>query len=371
MRICLDISPAVHRHAGIGRYTHELLAALTVFDHANEYCAFYNAPRGNERLDTPLDRLPSHTIRLSAKRLRLRVLLAHFCGIALDRWLPPCDVFHATDYLLPPLRRAASVLTIYDLTFRFFPEHHLPLNRWYLSLMVPRFAQRASAIIAISENTRRDLAQRMQIPPEKVTVTYLGVNPVFRPMDDAVGLARVRQKYHLPARFILYFGTVEPRKNLLTLLDAYRALLARDDALPDLVIAGRKGWLHQPVLQRVRELGLDARVQFTEWVDENDAPALMNAASVFVYPSLYEGFGLPPLEAMACGTPVVCSNASSLPEVVGDGGILVEPRDAGALAGAVERVLADQPLRADLRARGLAQARKFSWERTARETLAA
>jgi glycosyltransferase involved in cell wall biosynthesis len=174
----------------------------------------------------------------------------------------------------------------------------------------------------------------------------------------------------LPADYLLYVGTIEPRKNLPTLLQAYRILLDRMGHAPTLVIAGRKGWLHSPVFRRVTELDLGGQVQFTDWIEQADLPALFSGATAFVYPSLYEGFGLPPLEAMACGTPVICSNASALPEVVGEGGLLVDPRDAGALARAMEQVLTDTSLRADLSARGLAQASKFSWERTARETLA-
>ncbi len=370
MRITFDISPAVHHHAGLGRYAHELLDALISLDRANEYCAFYYSPRSRERPDAPLDRLAARTIRLGAKPWRMSVLLAEFFGATLDRWLPRSDVFHATDHLLPPLRHSGGVFTIHDLIFRFFPEYHLPLNRWYLSLMLPRFFNRADALIAVSQSTQRDVTRLMQVPQEKIAVIYEGVNPAFRPIDDATQLARVRAKYDLPARYILYFGTIEPRKNLVTLLDAYHFLLSRDDAAPEVVVAGRRGWLYQPVFQRVRELGIERRVHFTDWVEARDAPAVMSGASAFVYPSLYEGFGLPPLEAMACGVPVICSNASSLPEVVGEGGILFEPRDVGALAAALTRVLADPGLCAQLRERGLARARKFSWERAARETLA-
>jgi glycosyltransferase involved in cell wall biosynthesis len=370
MRILFDISPAVHRHAGLGRYAYELLSALLQFDRDNEYLGFYNQVGAGEHVDPPLDRLPSHSIGLPAKPWRMSVLLAQLAHVPLDPWLPVCDLFHATDHLLPPLRRAGSVFTIHDLIFLHFPEYHLPLNRWYLSLMLPRFLRRADALIAVSENTKRDVVKLMQIPPDKITVIYEGVSPAYRPLDDSAALESVRAKYQLPAPYILYFATLEPRKNLLTLLDAYHALLAREQAIPPLVVAGRKGWLYQPMFARVRELGLEDRVHFTDWVDEQDAPVIMNAASVFVYPSLYEGFGLPPLEAMACGTPVICSNASSLPEVVGDGGLLFEPHDVGALANAIARVLADGELRTHLRARGIEQARKFSWERAARETLA-
>jgi glycosyltransferase involved in cell wall biosynthesis len=370
MRVTLDLSPSVHHHAGLGRYAHELLASLTVLDGANEYCAFYYAPRGDERPDPPLDRVPARTIRLPAKPWRMSVLLAYGIGATMDRWLPSSDVFHATDHLLPPLRHSRSVFTIHDLIFRFYPEYHLPLNRWYLALMLPRFMQRADAIIAVSENTRRDVLRWMHIPPEKMVVIYEGVDRAFRPLDDPVALVAVRDKYHLPPRFILYLGTVEPRKNLVTLLNAYQALLQRETAAPDLVVAGRRGWLYQPVFDRVRELGVEARVHFADYINAPDLPAVLNAAEVFVFPSLYEGFGLPPLEAMACGTPVICSNVSSLPEVVGEGGLLLEPRDPGAWVEAMAHVLSDEHLRTELRHRGIAQASKFSWERAARETLA-
>lgn len=370
MKVTLDLSPAVHRHAGLGRYAHELLVALMELDRTNEYRAFYYAPRGNEHPDPPLDRVPAQKVRLSAKPWRMSVLLAYLFGATMDRWLAPDGVFHATDHLLPPLRHSRSVFTIHDMIFRFYPEFHLPLNRWYLTLMLPRFMQRADAIIAVSQNTSRDAARWMRIPQEKITVIYEGVERAFRPLDDSATLAPVRAKYHLPPRFVLYLGTIEPRKNLATLLSAYHGLLGREPASPDLVIAGRKGWMYQPVFDRVRALGLEGRVHFTGYVSDADIPALLNAALVFVFLSLYEGFGLPPLEAMACGVPVICSNASSLPEVVGEGGILLEPRDVGAWVEAMARVLNDEHLRRELRNRGIAQASKFSWERAARETLA-
>jgi glycosyltransferase involved in cell wall biosynthesis len=370
MRILFDISPAVHRHAGLGRYAFELLRALLHFDRDNDYHAFYNHVGAGEHVEPPLDRLPAHSLGLPAKPWRICVLLAQLSHTGMDRWLPACDVFHATEHLLPPLKRAGSVFTVHDLIFLHFPEYHLPINRWYLTLMLPRFLLGADALIAVSENTKRDVVELMHIPPEKISVIYEGVSPAFRPFENSAERERVREKYKLPNRYLLSLGTIEPRKNLVTLLDAYHLLLARGQTVPHLVLAGRKGWLFGPVLARVRELGLDERVHFTGWIDEQDAPAIMSAAAAFVYPSLYEGFGLPPLEAMACGTPVICSNASSLPEVVGDGGLLVEPRDVGALADAIARVLGDEGLRAQLRMRGLAQAQRFSWEQTARETMA-
>ena len=368
MRITLDLSPYVHHHAGLGRYAGELTAALARTAPQNEYIALYHATRAMP-FQGELQNLKTARVPLNAKPWRMSVLLATYAHLHMDRRLPACDIFHATDHLLPPLKNARSVFTIHDLIFRFFPEYHLPLNRWFLGLMLPKFMQRADAIIAVSEHTRRDVTKWMGIPPEKIFVIYEGVNPSFQPITNRAELERVRALYQLPARFILFFSTIEPRKNLVTLLDAYAALVKQDSAAPPLVVAGRKGWLYQKTLQHLESLGLHERVRMTDWIANQDVPALLNLATVFVYPSLYEGFGLPPLEAMACGTPVISSNASSLPEVVGDAGILLEPRDAAGLTQAMARVLHDDTLRQELRAKGLARAAHFTWERAARETL--
>ena len=369
MRITADLTPAVHHHAGVGRYTQELFTALTALDAANSYAAFYSAPQGTERPAPPLDRLPARITRLSAKPLRLSVMLAHLAGVSLEHWLPPTDIFHATDHIALPLRHARTVFTLYDLTVRVAPASHLPLNRWYSTLMLPVFLRRAKAIIAISEQTRRDAIQWLPGLASKIRVIYPGVNARFRPVTDSETLARVRAKYALPAAYVLYMGTLEPRKNLPALLEAYGALFSSDFRPPPLVVAGRKGWLYEPIFRQFRALGLESHVLFTDWVADEDLPTLLTAASLFVYPSLYEGFGLPPLEALACGTPVVCSNTSSLPEVVGQAGLLVDPQDIAGLAEAMRRVLTDPELQAELRARGPARAQAFTWARTARETL--
>jgi glycosyltransferase involved in cell wall biosynthesis len=369
VRITADLTPAVHSHAGIGRYTQELFTALTTLDSTNSYAAFYSAPAGNEKPAPPLDRLPARITRLTAKPLRLSVMLTHFAGLSLDHWLPPTDIFHATDHVLLPLRRARSVFTLYDLTVRLSPASHLPLNRWYSTLMLPVFMHRATAIIAISEQTRRDAVQWLPALASKIRVIYPGVNARFRPVREPEPLARVRAKYALPPAFVLYVGTLEPRKNIPALLEAYRALLSSLPSAPPLVLAGRKGWLYEPIFRKLTELGLESKVHFTDWIADDDLPALLSSARLFVYPSLYEGFGLPPLEAMACGTPVVCSNTSSLPEVVGQSGLLVDPHDGTGLAEAMRRLLTEPELHAELSARGRAQAQGFTWERTARETL--
>lgn len=368
MRITIDISPSVHHHAGLGRYAAELLTALLRVAPQHEYIGLYHATREMQPEGTLKD-IKTLRIPLDAKPWRMSVLAAYYAHYNMDKRLPATDIFHGTDHLLPPLKHAKSIFTIHDLIFRFFPQYHLPLNRWFLDLMLPKFMQRADAIIAVSENTKRDVIRLMNVPAEKIHVVYEGVNPSFHPIDDQTQHERVRAAYHLPPQFILFFSTIEPRKNLVTLLDAYSTLLKQEAATPPLVVMGRKGWLYQDTLQHIRDLGLQERVILTDWVEEADVPVVINLATVFVFPSLYEGFGLTPLEAMACGAPVISSNASSLPEVIGDAGILVEPRDAAAFTRAIQRVLSDANLRQDLRAKGLEQAARFTWERAARETL--
>lgn len=369
MKICFDVSPAVYRHAGLGRYAQELLSALVISDHANKYTALFNSSRGDLNPASPLDRLPTQRVPLDAKPWRMSVLLMQIFNAGMDRWLPRCNIFHATDHLLPRLKSAQTVFTLHDVIFKFFPEYHLPLNRWFLTNAMPYFLRRADAIIAVSECTKRDAIRFYDIAPEKITVIYEGVNPSLRRVDDPNRLAEIRACYAKNQPYLLFVSTIEPRKNISALVDALKILRARGLA-QRLLIVGRKGWLYQPTFDHVSQTGMSDVVDFLDFIPDTDLSALLSACDAFVFPSLYEGFGLPPLEAMACGAPVICSNTSSLPEVVGDAALLVNPRDVGEIANAIERVITDSALRDELRAKGITQAAKFSWERAARETLA-
>lgn len=367
MRICIDTSPAVHHRAGLGRYAQELTAALLAADTENQYVAFYHRPK-DAVIDPPLDQVPHLTANLDTKPWRFSALLGQLSHIAQDRMFPGIDLFHATDHLLPRLSRVKSVFTLHDLIFQLYPETHKPLNRWFLTLMMPRFLQAAGAVIAVSEHTKRDAMDFYGIDEAKIHVIYEGVNSRFRPAT-VQAMTRVRQAYNLPAQFILSLGTIEPRKNLTSLLEAYRALRDRGSKL-GLVIVGQKGWLYEDFFRRLRELGLENEVLFTGFVPDADLPAICSAAELFVFPSLYEGFGLPVLEAMACGAPVITSKASSLPEVAGDAALLVDPASVRELTAAMAGVLQNEELRLSLQAKGPRQAAGFSWEKAARETLA-
>lgn len=365
MSLCFDLSAAAHERAGLGRYAAGLAQAL--LDLGVPLTAFVN-DLGESHLRPPLSALPTHSAGLPRKRWRLRAAWSYFGGPDLRRVFPGVTLFHATEHLLPVIPGAASVFTLHDVAYLRFPQHHLLQNRLYLTLMLPRFLRRADRVICVSEFTRQDALRYYRLDPARVRVVPEGVEARFRPIADADALDAVRAKYRLPRRFILYVGTIEPRKNLGALLEAYAAVRAQAPEV-GLVIAGGRGWLYEDFFGRLRASGLEPHVTLTGYVPDEDLPALLNCAEVFAYPSVFEGFGLPPLEAMACGLPVVCSDASSLPEVVGAAGVLLPPGDPRAWAEALARVLAEPAWRAELSARGLARARPFTWEAAARQTL--
>lgn len=437
LRVCIDVSAAVHHRAGLGRYAHELVKGLVDIGRGAvtaplgeetapwregaaplgeitaplgeetapwgkdaaplgeetapwregaaplgeetspwgkgtapkgeetsplQITTFYHQ-RGEAHLDPPLDRLPGRTTRLSVRPWRLSTALAYFMNFGMDRLFGQVDLFHATEHLLPRLRQIRSVFTLHDLIFQFDPDSHKPLNIAFLKTMMPRFLKAAGAIIAVSECTRRDAITFYGVPSSKIYVIYEGVDPRFAPVADPAELARVRAAYRLPDQFMLHLGTVEPRKNLPLMFE-----VAARTRTP-IVIAGRLGWLTGPILAKVKELGVEDHVTFTGYVADDDLPAVISAASLLAMPSKYEGFGLPVLEAMACGTPVVASNTSSLPEVGGEAALYAAPDDVRSWIEIIEQVTEDAPLRAALREKGLRQAAKFRWETMARETL--
>ncbi len=377
------LSPAeTYRGAGINWYIHNLLTHLPRVDHDNRYTAFI----GDGRFTSP--GLALKVSRLPTARPVVRIFWEQVVQpFALRK--EGVDLLHALAFVTPLLSRCPSVVTIYDLSFLLYPESFKRFKRFYLGLFTRFSVRKARRIIAISESTKRDVVRLLGVPPDKVDVVYCGRDEAFHPLPEAQ-VAAFRLRRGLPEHFVLFVGTIEPRKNLTTLLEAYAAFRrdVRDQEIGNrkskignlhLVIGGAKGWFYEDVFARVEELGLEDQVMFPGYIPVSELPLWYNAAELFVYPSLYEGFGLPPLEAMACGTPVVTANTSSLPEVVGEApgtgsqghsaGLTVDPLDVEGLAEAMRRALGDEALRQEMRKRGLQRAKGFSWTKTAQETV--
>ncbi|MCP4424064.1 MAG: glycosyltransferase family 4 protein, partial [Chloroflexi bacterium] len=257
-----------------------------------------------------------------------------------------------------------TVVTVYDLSFMHFPEAFPAAQRLYLTSQTRHACRRASRVIAISESGRQDIRRFFGTPQERIDVVYPGVDGAYRPLplEDVVAF---RRRQGLPERFILHVGTLQPRKNISTLIEAFSQTAPRDAAL---VLAGGKGWLFDEIFGQVKALGVQDRVRFTGYVPDEDLPLWYNAASLLVFPSLYEGFGMPVVEAMACGTPVAASDASSIPEAAGEAALLFNPQDVAELGDRIMAVLRDPYLAATMREKGLKQAQKFSWQRAGRET---
>jgi glycosyltransferase involved in cell wall biosynthesis len=372
----------VHAKAGLARYAHDLLGAL-VFDRPDAQPSesgivtlYHDAKRAQP--DDLIKALPRIAIHASPYAWRLRALLAQLTGWPQESLMEPAKqltpgrplVFHATEHLLPRLK-TPSVFTLHDLIFHFLPNYHLPRNRIFLNLAMPRFLKRASRIICVSEHTKRDAIKVYRVPEEKITVIPEAVHPRFQRVLDITTLQAVRAAYNLPERFVLSVGTIEPRKNYPTLIKAFvEYCRAHNDTTSELIIVGKQGWLFAETFRTVHENGMTGRVRFLNHVGDDHLPAIYSLARVFALPSIYEGFGFTPLEALACGAAVICSDASSLPEVVGDAGMLLPPMDIRSWADALGKFMRDDDTRRNWARRGPAQAARFSWMTAAEATRA-
>ncbi|HWQ15483.1 MAG TPA: glycosyltransferase family 1 protein, partial [Roseiflexaceae bacterium] len=355
---------ATFRRAGVSNYVEALLAHLGQVDRQNRYTVYTTRGMRAESLGLP----PNFRVRpslLPTINPRVRIPWEQLLAPALLR-LNGADVYHGVLNVVPLACPVPSVVTIHDLSAFLFPQTFRRVNRVYTRWAIRVACRRAARILAVSEFTKAEIVRWLRVPPERIAITYDACDADFAPPEPAE-LEAFRRAKGLPERFVLFIGTLEPRKNIPALLEAYARIAPETDA--PLIIGGARGWLYEPILAKAEALGLGEKLRFVGYVDRSEQRLWYAAATLFAFPSLYEGFGMPPLEAMACGTPVVTSSSSSLPEVVGDAGLIVPPHDVDALAGALRRLLADAELRAELRERGLAQARRFSWRETAERTL--
>jgi glycosyltransferase involved in cell wall biosynthesis len=368
MHIGIDGSRlAVVGHTGTERYSYEVIGGLARLASCSRSmrCTLYcnGIPAALPPLGTrvalrniPFPRLWTH--------LRLAVEMARY----------PPEVLFVPSHVVPLIHPRRTVVTLHDLGYLVFPEAHTPARRVDLHLSTLWSVRAAHHIIAVSRATRDALCQVYRAAAPKITVVHHGVAPMFRPITDQAAIGASTARYGIAGEYILYVGTVQPRKNLIRLIDSFAQMVQetlppRSSAPLHLVIAGKRGWRTEAIEQRAAGHGIAERVHFTGYVDDTDMPALMSGALAFAFPSLYEGFGMPVLEAMACGTPVLTSTTSSLPEVAGDAALLVDPHDTAAIAAGLARLVDDAPLREHLRQRGLERAARFSWSHCAEETL--
>lgn len=362
MRIGIDARIIAYRRGGITNYIRHLLPALAALDPDTDYRVL------RHRKD------PTRSEAASNVR---RATVWTPCHHRLERWalgieIAPLrlDLLHSPDFIPPAFGARHFVTTVHDLNFLYYPQFLTDESRRYYNDQIAWAVARADHILAVSEATRTDLIRLLGVPPEKVTTVYEGVSPAFRPLPSNE-TRKVLSRYGLTPGYLLFVGTLEPRKNLPGLLTAYRILLDRGETREPLVIVGGKGWLYEEIYERVATFRLENNVRFLHNVPDEDLPAFYNGAALLAMPSFYEGFGLPALEAQACGTPVVISDRGSLPEVAGAAAVTINPDSPEDIAAGIARVLGDSSLQATLRAAGPAHAARLTWERAARGVLAA
>ncbi len=397
LQLLLDVGPAVHQRAGLAKYAERLANELLKLQSESfDLTLFYNA-HSNHQLAQPLCSAPQISLAMGQYQWRLSVLASQLLRTSYrpvmtqldkqtrlrrelsrteqgnkesitDHLVIPsfCQLYHATEHLLPCLP-CPTVLTVHDLIFERFPQHHTFTNRLFLKFGMPLFVRAATAIIAVSQHTKRDLVELYRTPAEKIHVIHEGIDERFRPASRDE-LQRVKVHYSPDRPYLLMVGTLEPRKNHAAALRAL-ARLKQQGFAHRLLIVGGQGWLFEPIKKLVDELELTGDVTFAGYIPLDDLPPLYTGSDCVLLPSLYEGFGFPVLEAMACAAPVVCSSASSLPEVAGEAALLVDPQDDAGLAATVSRVLAGDGVAAGLRERGKVQAGKFTWAECARQTV--
>jgi glycosyltransferase involved in cell wall biosynthesis len=361
MQIGIDARLTYHQRAGISRYTLHLLEELACLDRENEYVVFQHRKQPEPLINAPnFQRRTLYTpVHTRAEQIMLR----------LELMLHPLDLLHSTDFIPPLYSPIPSVITVHDLGFLRWPHFLTEDNATYYS-QIDRAVRHARHIIVPSHSTRNDVIGQLGVPKSKISVIYEAVAPIYQPLPVESTRAAISQKYKIPENYIIFVSTIEPRKNIGGLLQAFHYLREKYNVKDTgLVFVGKRGWLYEEVFKTVEELGLKESTFFVGRVPDEDLRSLYVGARCHVHPAFYEGFGLPPLEAMACGTPTIVSNISSLPEVVGDAALLVDPNEWEEIAVAMHRLLSDRDLHAELRQKGLQRASIFSWKRAAVETL--
>ena len=364
MRIAIDAHSVGAKLAGNESYATNLIEALAQVDSVNEYTLYVTTAEARARFSQRWPNFRVQTTFPHTPLIRIPVTLAA------ELRKRPVDVLHV-QFTAPPFSPCPVVVSVHDLSFEHLPQTFNRRSRTQLRLTVRHSVKRAARILTLSEHTRRDMIETYGTSPERITAIPLAAPSYFGRVKEERELQRVRHIYGIEGDYILCVSSIQPRKNLPRLVRAYESLRNKrgPGKLPKLVLVGKCAWLYDETLRSIEEGRMKDSIILTGYVPQSDLPALYSGSICFVYPSYFEGFGLPPLEAMKCGTPVIAGNRTSLPEVVGDAGILVDPFDVNAIAAAIERLVDDPDLRQQLSVKGVARSRLFDWNETARRTL--
>lgn len=379
MKIGIDIRTLMDRnYSGVPEYTLNLLKAIFKLDHENEYRLFYNNAKD---ISGRMPKFDYPNVKIIKTRYPNKVLnyflFKPFNAPKIDKMLD-VDLFFMPHFNFIGLSgRAKSILTIHDLSFLRYGEYFSSRkNFWHKMVNVKKIVNKFDYIVAVSESTKNDLIDLFKFDPEKIKVIYSGVGDEYKKIDlenpsTKNKTAEIINKYSLPEKFILFLGTIEPRKNIEGLISAYDKLRSNNEGLAEykLIIAGGRGWKSGKIYEAVKKSKYKDDIIFTGYIENDEKLYFYNLASLFAYPSFYEGFGFPPLEAMACGTPIISSFSSSLPEIAGDSGILINPYNSDDLAKAMEDILTNPRLKEDLVNKGFERIKLFNWENTAKEYL--
>jgi glycosyltransferase involved in cell wall biosynthesis len=370
MRIAIDYTAGIRQGAGIGSYVRNLVAAMLAQDADNQYILLTSGRPSRERPFPKAANVVGRSILIPDRYLNILWYRWHV-PLSATLFSGKVDIYHGPDFVLPPLgKNIRKVVTIHDLAFLEHPEYAVPSLAAYLQEVVPEAVAAADVVATVSQEVSRTLIDHFQTPREKLTIIPNGVGAHFRRITDPILLNATRHKFGLKHPLVLGVGTLEPRKNHIGLIKAFYQAHKKKSGPAMLAIAGGHGWLYEETQRLVEELKLERHVRFLGRVTDLELVTLYSMADVFAFPSFLEGFGIPPLEAMACGAPVITSNTSALPEVVGDAAIQVDPHDISALAEAITGLLEDEHLREELRQKGYQRVQQYTWATSARKMLA-
>lgn len=369
MKIAFDGQTLLEKEkTGIGYYTEGLVEHIIEQNAEDQFYINVFSFKQNRIKEKILEKYQKKNTKIQiCKWFPLRLYKMIWNIIPIPYWLffkKKMDLTHFFNFYIPPFVKGKRVCTIHDMTIKAYPKTVRIENRIMMMLNLKKTCKRADRIITSSEFSKKEIVKYMDVNPDKISVLYSGVNlDLYKPCKNLEKIKKVRDKYSIPDKYYLYLGTLEPRKNIERLIMGYGILKSKKEKkIPKLVIAGKKGWMYEDIFKLVKEKELLDDIIFTGYVTQAEAPILMSGAVAFVFPSLYEGFGMPPLEAMACGTPVITSNCASLPEVVGNDGILVDPYSVEEISNALEEIYIDSEKAKKMSIMGIERAKKFSWD---------